>query len=75
MPLFLVVYNCLFLFPRGSAAYGQHKMRVRFPLPALPLSVLAQLIADTDGQENLVPYRWHGAFYPVLAPLDDEINI
>jgi hypothetical protein len=35
----------------------------------------AQLIADTDGQENLVPYRWHAALYPVLAPLDDEINI
>jgi hypothetical protein len=38
-------------------------------------AALAQLIADTDGQENLVPYRWHAALYPVLAPLDDEINI
>jgi hypothetical protein len=37
--------------------------------------MVAQLIADTDGQENLVPYRWHAALYPVLAPLDDEINI
>ena len=35
----------------------------------------AQLIADTDRQENLVPYRWHVALYPKLAPLDDEINI
>src|SRR5580700_4749525 len=50
-------------------------MRVRFPLPALLLSVLAQLIADTDRQENLVPYRRHAALYPVLAPLDHEINI
>ncbi len=40
---------------------------------ALPLP--AQLIADTHGQENLVSYRWHAALYPVLAPLDDEINI
>jgi hypothetical protein len=38
-------------------------------------AVLAQLIADTDRQENLVPYRWHVALYPELAPLDDEINI
>src|ERR1700738_2085088 len=38
-------------------------------------AVVAQLIADTDGQENLVSYRWHAALYPVLAPLDDEINI
>jgi hypothetical protein len=38
-------------------------------------AVLAQLIADTDGQENLVPYRCHDALYPVLAPLDDEKNI
>ena len=38
-------------------------------------AVVAQLIADTDDQENLVPYRWHAALYPVLTPLDDEINI
>ena len=37
--------------------------------------MVAQLIADVDGQENIVPYRWHAALYPVLAPLDDEINI
>ena len=36
---------------------------------------MAQLIADTDRQENLVPYRRHVALYPELAPLDDEINI
>ncbi len=38
-------------------------------------AAVAQLIADIDGQENLVPYRRHAALYPVLAPLDDEINI
>jgi len=37
--------------------------------------VYRSLIADTDRQENLVPYRWHVALYPELAPLDDEINI
>src|ERR1700745_3093186 len=36
---------------------------------------MAQLTADTDRQGNLVPYRWHVALYPELAPLDDEINI
>src|ERR1700747_952070 len=36
---------------------------------------IAQLIADTDRQENLVPYHCLDALYPELAPLDHEIDI
>jgi hypothetical protein len=37
--------------------------------------VAARLIADTDRQENLVPYRCLVALYSELTPLDDETNI
>ena len=37
--------------------------------------VREKLIADAYSQENVVSYRWRGALYAELAPLDDEINI
>jgi hypothetical protein len=34
---------------------------------------LGKLIANAYSQENLVSYRWRGALYAELAPLDDKI--